>query len=655
MSDTLELVDDDDDSDAGGVRLPDRDVDQEMTDALASTNLTTRSNHDGPVNLQPYRPPTVLGLRRPRPHSQEPRGEDDSRRLRFALDGDDDSDIPQYAYHLAEESQHPGVHPVTETSAEAARVEDILGSQPAMSGLSPQVSRTLESARSHSSSTSARERTPSNPEDRQADNASLNSHMTVDDPVAVDDPRWNYDFADFMDSWRFRALVDKSFPAFEPGVQPSVRLGRNIQEIGRRDVATRKVDMQGLHWQLLGPSRESALVARRRMHPSRHNMPFSNDASIPDSARTTIGSSAPAYQFRYFTTKHRASFPHHQLRNLLAAHSRSDIFYASGSKVHRTSLACTPQQDTILDLARTSESADSFRVTCLATSPTHKILLAGGFFGEYAMLTTDREHGNLKLANGFVTEAFNGLVTHIHTFEDRRSGLPQAAFCSNDRHLRLMDVNTARFTNSHAYLHPINSSATSPDRRLRLLVGDSPEALLTDAEKGHLLTTLTGHRDHAFAAAWAPNSIHLATGAQDSQTLVWDARNWRQPLQSLPSTLSCPRSLHWTDHGTLVVAEDDDIVSIYDSDRGFAKTQDLRFFGSIAGLALLDGGKEIVLANSDRTVGGLMSFEQTSAGTDNPAWRSREPISRSAPFRPWPRRRRRDTDSTADLWADVVV
>ncbi|KAI7119347.1 hypothetical protein KC352_g33345 [Hortaea werneckii] len=130
-----------------------------------------------------------------------------------------------------------------------------------------------------------------------------------------------------------------------------------------------------------------------------------------------------------------------------------------------------------------------------------------------------------------------------------------------------------------------------------------------------MIATLHGHTDHGFACSWAQNGLHLATGAQDGKTLVWDARNWSRPLYTLPSTMSCPRSMHFMDNDGLIVAEDEDVVSVYDPST-FAKRQDIRFFGSIAGVALLDGGDELALANSDKTVGGLMSFQRTARGRE---------------------------------------
>ena len=55
------------------------------------------------------------------------------------------------------------------------------------------------------------------------------------------------------------------------------------------------------------------------------------------------------------------------------------------------------------------------------------------------------------------------------------------------------------------------------------------------------------------------------------------------------------------------------MVSIFET-RDLQARQDIRFFGTISGVTLVDGGDEIVVANGDRSVGGLMSFRRTEHG-----------------------------------------
>ncbi|KAI6888400.1 hypothetical protein KC363_g928 [Hortaea werneckii] len=612
---TLDLVEDDE-SDSGGVLLPEHDIDQQMTDALASTNISgypaclgIGCQGGSSSDPQAYQLSTVLGSSHPRPHSQELWEEENSRRVRFALDGEDTGEVPQYDSR-SEQRASPIDASHTEGRMEIEATHRLRRSSSA-SAVDEAAHQSHQAIYHHAQSndSEAPNLTSFTPPPTERDNGNGHAflHTTIDNHMEVDDPRWSYDFAEFMDTWRFRSLVDKSVPQFDTGIQPSVRIGRNVEDVRSEDIASRQVDIQGLHWQLLGPSRECALAARASMHPLQHQ------AGLVQGSQYDSEAQAPAYRFRNFTAKHQARFSHYQLRNVLAATSRSDIFYADGSKVYRTALGGISTQDTVMDFSKVALPAAAFRITCLSASSRHKILVAGGFNGEFAMLSSFQGPMKSLLTKGFLTRAFNGLVTHIQTFDDRRSGLPQAAFCSNDQHLRLMDLGTARLMGSHVYPHPVNCSAMAPDGRLRVLVGDSNDAHVTDAEKGTMIATLHGHTDHGFACSWAQNGLNLATGAQDGKTLVWDARNWSRPLHTLPSTMSCPRSLHFTDNDGLIVAEDEDIVSVYDSST-FAKRQDIRFFGSIAGVALLDGGAELALANSDKTVGGLMSFQRTNSG-----------------------------------------
>ncbi|KAF2164046.1 hypothetical protein M409DRAFT_68254 [Zasmidium cellare ATCC 36951] len=465
-----------------------------------------------------------------------------------------------------------------------------------------------------------------------------------EDALAVDDPRRDYDFADFMDNWRLRSIKDRRLPPFELGPQTSIRLGRPTRPVSRHDVAS-SIDVQGIRWEVIGPLRGSAVKARSILHPS--------PASVTTEARHAKRNRQHRkhYQFRSFNPAHKAKVSHYQLRNVLGATSRNEVFYATGSQVMRTSLACPDLQQTAMDLSRPQSSNAGFRVTCLSASPRQSlqnqgVLVVGGFFGEYAVCNIDSADG--AVSEGFVTHAYNGLVTHIHTYGNRRSGMPQAAFCSNDRMVRLMDVPSLRFTNEFAYEHAINCASTSPDGRLRVLVGDSQETLITNAETGHTLVTLREHGDHGFACDWSQDGVHVATAAQDGGVLVWDARNWSKPCKSWGSSTSCARSVQWTDNGALVVAENDDIVRVYDGAKG-QHYQEIDFFGSIAGVALVDGGEELIVANADKTVGGLLSFESSAQGFGEWSTRGRQVDEKMS----WSSVR--EVEATSRLVADIFV
>ncbi|KAK5171990.1 uncharacterized protein LTR77_003627 [Saxophila tyrrhenica] len=439
----------------------------------------------------------------------------------------------------------------------------------------------------------------------------LSSYAVDHSAVIVDDHRGSYDFSDFLQRWNRR---DSEAPASVQALQPNDdNLEARVQDVAREDTHAAPVDMQGIRWDIA--VRSTALSTRRCWHPT--STKYVSPPSIEGPAQALRTDAEANYCFRRFSPKHRAQISHHQLRNTLAANRRNDVFYAAGDKVYRTSLASSETHDTIIDLSPPTSCASGFRITCLAASPqshADNFVIAGGFNGEYAMLDLSAEHG--CVTEGFVSHAYNGVVTHISTNHDRRSGLLQAAFCSNDRTLRIMDAATERFTNIHRFDRAVNCSAVSATNRLRVVVGDSEQVYITDADRGEMLATLHGHNDHIFSCAWSPDGRTVATGAEDRKVIIWDARNWRHALATRTCMISSARSLHFTDDGFLVAAEDEDVVCVYEP-RNFDLRQSVRFFGSISGVALLDGGAEMVIANGDRMVGGLMSFQRADQGRND--------------------------------------
>jgi WD40 repeat protein len=421
---------------------------------------------------------------------------------------------------------------------------------------------------------------------------------------SVDDPRYGADVLDSLSSWTSWNSSAAQVKLADALVERAVADQDTLPAFNRQESIKSGVDMQGINWESYGVARQQCLRDRANLHRS-----SSSNHMLVDDEPTLNAQSERFYRFHYFNGSKRPKFAHHQLRHVLASVGR-DVYYSNASKVMQASLACPSAEETVLDLTRSAMTSTPIRVTCLAATDS-AIIVAGGFDGEYALrsLNSSAPH-----SEGYVTHDHNGLVTHIHTFAHRRSGLPQAAFCANDQRLRLMDLTTETFTKTLAYDYSLNSAVTSSDGRLRALVGDSPDALISDAESGESLTTLRSHSAHIFSCAWSPDDRLLATGAQDGKIAIWDSRNWAQPLVELPNALSCSRSLHFTsDSSKLISAENEDIVSIFDTRNSFER-QDIHFFGTISGVALVDGGDEIVIANGDRSVGGLMSFRRVRYG-----------------------------------------
>lgn len=328
---------------------------------------------------------------------------------------------------------------------------------------------------------------------------------------------------------------------------------------------------------------------------------------------------------------HTVNLSHFQLRNLLSCAYRDHVFYAGRSKIMQWqpgSGTTSGQPSVAMDL--TDPVVQSFyshhhgiQISTLTVG--HDILVAGGFNGEYALVNL-RSPKSTKHTEGLLTNHVNSITNFIQVNLSRSSSSPLAAFASNDMGMRILDVNTNKFIAEHKYDHAINCTAMSPDRRLRVLVGDTRQVMICNADTGEVLQSLDGHRDFGFACDWADDGWTVATGNQDMQVKIWDARNWTnrqghaQPLATIAAEMAGVRKLKFSPLGSgkrvLLAAEPADIVSVIDAD-SFTSKQTLSFFGEVGGVDFTNGGRDVLIANCDNMRGGIMEYERCDlAGND---------------------------------------
>lgn len=336
-----------------------------------------------------------LQCQHPRPESQEAWDEEDGRRLRFALSDDIEDEILRRRLTRT-------VRNGDQTSESTASSTRLHPNPISAGGDLPSVSAT----QAHLASVDDAEDYSVLDEPNFLANSdsrvphALVDHTIDDDAIAVDDPRRSYDFADFLERWRLLSLTDEQLPSFRPSLRSPIRLERPSEDLTRRQLAQNDLDMQGLSWKTLGVDRDDALEARQLLHPYRNSSPCSNRYRKSDMKLQW----RCEYQPRASSPRHRPHISHYQLRNLLAASNRSDIFYSTGNKVIQTSLACPALDHAVMDLSESANSANGFRITCLSTTqavpyPEYQmdsVLIAGGFYGEYALLglrsSSDQTH-----------------------------------------------------------------------------------------------------------------------------------------------------------------------------------------------------------------------------------------------------------------------
>lgn len=406
---------------------------------------------------------------------------------------------------------------------------------------------------------------------------------------------------------------------------PGLDLLEKPSSVTRDQLQGDSLDPQGIDWFIRNITRSQVRAKRAayesgQLSPSPHRTrKVCADVECHSSQLTLcqairVPNSDNYFQFkRYNATpdKQHVTSPHFQLRNVLTATSWNDIYYASGPQVIRTDAEGTVREKTI-DFSNRLSAQGS--ITTLAS--TDNVLIAGAFDGEYAIADLSSAHDSpctFGRTSDLNLETRSRIVNHMHLSESRSTYTPQAVLCSNDYHLRVLDCATNQFTHSYLYPAAVNCSATSPNGRMRVVVGDFKETLITNAETGQPFEILNGHNEDAFACAWADDGIHVATAAQDSTITIWDARNWVTPIKNIASQLSIPRSLRFSPVGSgprvLVAAEADDYINVINA-QTFESKQVFDFFGPIAGISFTPDGQSLFIGNNEKNFGGIIELDR---------------------------------------------
>lgn len=434
----------------------------------------------------------------------------------------------------------------------------------------------------------------------------------------------NHDLKQFLITW----LVDPRLQQRPTETGIKCQMGKTVTRVRYQDLYGDRCDLQGIDWTAMGVTRQQARDQRTKT--------FRNYVSLRGSDKwaTTHKNMMPwtcesFFRFRRMHQKQPMHLAHFQLRNLLVCNARSCAYFADHYGTVCKMNTLTGDRSVALKFG---EHPD---VQISTIAGNKDILVAGGFGGEYCISDLTSEyvgsHSGTVRAEGTVTSHASGISNHIEIHSLRSSSAPLAAFASNDMGLRIVDLNTEKVLSALEFPFAVNCTAISPDRRLRVVVGDSCKAFIIPAEperakkssdrmqKPEYLRILEGHQDFGFACAWAPDGYTLATGNQDRAIKIWDARKWNNtqgestPVVTLRTQLAGARSLRFSPAGSgkrvLVAAEEADYVDIIDA-QTFRTQQTVDIFGEIGGISLTDDGQDLMVLSADYTRGGLMHFER---------------------------------------------
>ncbi|KAK9456388.1 WD40-repeat-containing domain protein [Dipodascopsis uninucleata] len=366
---------------------------------------------------------------------------------------------------------------------------------------------------------------------------------------------------------------------------------------------------QGIHWPDKLKTEYMARERRLRAYTGYSNVSGSqsNLLSVIDRRYTN----EKIFHFKATYTAVRPQLVHFQLRNLMCPLSKNNILYSDSRTIKKFN-SDTGEVNDVLDRTKSKTALGRWiKISTMAASK--EVAVAGGVSGQYVYKNLDSNfEDSVPSAEGVMTSDVNSITNHADII--RTNGALRAVFSCNDCMVRTLDLTTNRIISAHKYPLAINCTATSPDSKIRLVVGDTPETVVVDASSGKLISTLTGHRDYSFACAWSNDGYTFATGNQDMTCRVYDYRNTTRPLHIIGAQLGAIRSLRFDDSGKyMLMAEPVDFVHAINT-RDFSRGQIIDFWGDIAGIGFSPynafDDSSLWIGVCDKIVGGLMQFDR---------------------------------------------
>ncbi|WVZ73912.1 hypothetical protein U9M48_022165 [Paspalum notatum var. saurae] len=370
-------------------------------------------------------------------------------------------------------------------------------------------------------------------------------------------------------------------------------------------------DIQGIPWEKLSVTRERYRKVRLEKYKNYENVPNSGEAARKDCKATEKGEMY--YEFRQNTRSVKSTILHFQLRNLVWATSKHDVYLMSHYTIlHWSALSGVDTElmnvkghvaPTEKHPGSLSEGFSQTQVSTMAVKDN--LLVAGGFQGELICKHLDREGISFCCRTTYDDNAITNAVEIFNT----SSGAVHFIASNNDSGVRDYDMERFQLCKHFQFEWPVNHTSLSPDRKLVVVVGDDPDVLLIDANSGKTLHYVKGHRDYSFASAWSPDGWTFATGNQDKTCRIWDMRNLSKSVHVLRGNLGAIRSIRFTSDGRFMsMAEPADFVHLYDVKSDYNKRQELDFFGEISGTSFSPDTDALFVGVWDRTYGSLLQF-----------------------------------------------
>ncbi|RLV95384.1 hypothetical protein JA1_000912 [Spathaspora sp. JA1] len=420
-------------------------------------------------------------------------------------------------------------------------------------------------------------------------------------------------------------------------------------------------DIQGVRW----PQglKQKFNNDRRRVGKDNwfHNIPNSRENALKKLNIKGYQIKTEFFKFHRFFSKLKLHITHLQLRNLVCCGTNigQGIYYPS-SYFHDSHMQTISVNDgdqdyhsffkinRIMPDKRASGKSHSMKVDCLIDSRnlvknsnsristlacTNNYLASGTFEGSYILSDVSNPEEVRNIGEYHLSSNIDGITNQIIINEPDQ----ELIVSSNDKSMRLIDLNKHKITQLYSLPFPLNCSALNPNNSNELFVtGDNINSYIVDKRIKFSYNNNLGfksHDDFGFGCDWSSqNENLLLTGNQDSCVKLWDKRFNEKPLYSWSGTLGFSearygapvRNCKFSHNGDYIAwAESLDHVGIIqvndllqtDSEIQ-SRIQSIDFLGKCCGLNFApieqDRGEQLIIGVIDCPLGGILSYKLES-------------------------------------------
>ncbi|KAL3830449.1 hypothetical protein ACJIZ3_019251 [Penstemon smallii] len=372
-------------------------------------------------------------------------------------------------------------------------------------------------------------------------------------------------------------------------------------------------DIQGIPWERLNFTRDKYRESRLKQYKNYESLSLSRQDLDKECKEVEKGNNF--YDFQFNTRLVKSTIVHFQLRNLLWATSKHDVYLMQNYSVMHWSPLLRRSKE-VLNVAKPITPTMKYpgcmaqmlsRVQISTMTVKDNLMVAGGFQGELICKYIDQP--GVAFCTKIATDE-NAITNAVDIYRNP-TGSMRVMAANNDAQVRIFDAVNFACLNRFMFPWSVNNTSVSPDGKMLAVLGDSTECLIADAQSGKILSNLKGHLDYSFASAWHPDGRILATGNQDTTCRLWDIRNLSESLSVLKGRMGAIRTIRFTSDGRfMAMAEPADFVHVFDTQSDYSTVQEIDLFGEIAGITFSPDSEALFVGVSDRAYGSLLEFNR---------------------------------------------